>query len=83
MPGPAEARCYTFQESHNGTDLFNLDGGAKVAARIKLMDSIEAWKQQHRIRRARIGKVRYRCDEWNLDYLLPHHRCFAKARVCR
>ena len=78
----AHARCYTFQESHNGTDLFNPGGGAKTAATKKLMYSIEMWKQKKRIKRVRIGRVSTRCDPWNLDYLLPHHRCYAKARVC-
>ena len=82
IPERAEARCYTFQESHNGTDLFNLDGGAKTAAKIKLMESIEIWRAKRRIKRVRIGKVKYRCDPWNMDYILPHHRCYAKARVC-
>ncbi len=82
MPGQAEARCATFQASHNGTDLFNLDGGAKTAARKKLEYAAEQWQQKYRIKKLRYGKFRYRCDPWNLDYLLPHHRCYAKARVC-
>lgn len=82
VAGPAEARCYTFQESHNGTDLFNPGGGAKEAARIKLMESIEAWRQKKRLRKPRVGKVRYRCDPWNTEYILPHHRCYARARAC-
>ncbi len=79
---PAAARCYTFQESHNGTDLFNPDGGAKTAATIKLHESIELWRQKKRIKKVRIGKVKIKCDPWNMDYLLPHHRCYARARVC-
>ena len=79
---PAQARCYTFQESHNGTDLFNPGGGAKTAATKKLMYSIEMWKQKKRIKRVRIGKVSTKCDPWNVEYILPHHRCYAKARVC-
>lgn len=81
-PDIAEARCYTFQESHNGTDLFNPGGGAKEAARIKLMESIEQWRQKKRLKTPRVGKVIYRCDTWNLNYILPHHRCYAKARAC-
>ncbi len=81
-PDRAEARCYTFQESHNGTDLFNPDGGAKGSAKIKLLESIETWRQKKRIKKVRIGKVKIRCDPWNMDYLLPHHRCYARARVC-
>jgi hypothetical protein len=79
---PAAARCYTFQESHNGTDLFNPDGGAKTAATIKLHESIEQWRQKKRIKKVRIGKVKIKCDPWNMDYILPHHRCYARARVC-
>ncbi len=82
VSGTAQARCYTFQESHNGTDLFNPGGGAKVAAKIKLMESIEAWRQKKRLRKPRIGKIKYKCDPWNMDYLLPHHRCYARARAC-
>lgn len=81
-PDRAEARCYTFQESHNGTDLFNPGGGAKEAARIKLMESIEQWRQKKGLRSPRVGKISYRCDPWNLNYILPHHRCYAKARAC-
>jgi hypothetical protein len=82
-PEQAEARCYTFQESHNGTDLFNLDGGAKTAARIKLNTSIELWQKKMGIKKVRIGKVTIKCDPWNMDYILPHHRCYARARVCK
>jgi hypothetical protein len=81
-PPSAQARCYTFQESHNGTDLFNPAGGAKTAATKKLMHSIEGWRNKRGIRKVRIGKVSTRCDPWNMKYILPHHRCYAKARVC-
>lgn len=82
VPSISEARCYTFQESHNGTDLFNPGGGAKVAARIKLMESIEQWRMKKKLRKPRVGKISYRCDPWNMNYILPHHRCYARARVC-
>jgi len=82
VPDTALARCYTFQESHNGTDLFNPGGGAKEAARIKLMESINQWRQKKRLGSPRVGKISYRCDPWNMDYVLPHHRCYAKARAC-
>lgn len=78
---PAAARCYTFEESHNGTDMF-YPGGAAGTARSKLMESIEVWRQRKGIAKVRIGKVRTRCDKWNTDYILPHHRCYARARVC-
>jgi|GEM_PF-3005561 len=81
-PDRAEARCYTFQESHNGTDLFNPGGGAKEAARIKLMESIDQWRQKNGLSSPRVGKISYRCDPWNTNYILPHHRCYARARVC-
>ena len=79
---PAVARCYTFQESHNGTDLFNPDGGAKTAATIKLNSSVEQWQQKKGIKKVRMGKVTIKCKPWNVDYILPHHRCYARARVC-
>ena len=82
-PDSAEAgRCYTFKESHNGTDLFNPDGGAKTAATIKLNTSIELWQQKKGIKKVRIGKVTIKCDPWSIKYILPHHRCYARARVC-
>ncbi len=79
---PAAARCYTFQESHNGTDLFNADGGAKTAATIKLNTSIDLWRQKKGIKKVRIGKVTIKCDPWSIKFILPHHRCYARARVC-
>ncbi len=79
---PAAARCHSFQESHNGTDLFNMDGGAKTAATRKLLYSIEGWQQQKGIKKVRIGKVATRCEPWDVKYVLPHHRCYARARVC-
>ena len=79
---PAVPRCYTFQESHNGTDMFNPDGGAKTAATIKLNSSIELWQQKKRIKKVRIGRVRTKCGEWYIKYLMPHHTCTARARVC-
>ena len=82
-PDSAEARrCYTFKESHNGTDMFNPDGGAKTAATIKLNTSIELWQQKKGIKKVRIGKVKTKCGEWYVKYLLPHHTCTARARVC-
>jgi hypothetical protein len=81
-PERAEARCATFKASHNGTDLFNLDGGAKTAARKKLEYAAEQWQSKYKLKKLRYGKVSYRCDPWNMDYILPHHRCYAKARVC-
>ena len=80
----AEARrCYTFKAHHNGTDMFNPNGGAVETAKNKLLDSIEAWRQEKRIKRVRIGKIRTGCGEWYIMYALPHHTCTARARVCR
>ena len=83
-PDLAEARrCYTFKAHHNGTDMFNPNGGAVETAKNKLLDSIEAWRQEKRIKRVRIGKIRTGCGEWYIMYALPHHTCTARARVCR
>lgn len=79
---PADARCYTFEQSHNGTDLFNPAGGAKTAATRKLIYSVDVWKQKKGIKKVRVGKVKTRCEAWNMKYFLPHHRCYARARVC-
>ena len=82
-PDSAEARrCYTFQESHNGTDMFNPVGGAKTAATKKLNTSVELWQKKKGIKKVRIGKVKTKCGEWYIKYLLPHHTCTARARVC-
>jgi hypothetical protein len=79
----AHGGCYTFKASHNGTDMFNPNGGAVETAKNKLLDSIEAWRQEKRIKRVRIGKIRTGCGEWYIMYALPHHTCTARARVCR
>lgn len=78
----AQARCYWFKASHNGTDMFNPDGGAAGTARNKLMYSIEAWKTEKRKKRVRIGRVSTKCGDWYIKYLLPHKTCTARARVC-
>ncbi len=79
----AHGGCHTFKASHNGTDMFNPDGGAAATATNKLLYSIEAWRQEKRIKRVRIGKVRTKCGEWYIMYALPHHTCTARVRVCR
>ena len=81
-PAEAHGGCYTFKASHNGTDMFNPDGAVGTATN-KLLFSIEAWRQEKRIKRVRIGKVRTKCGEWYIMYALPHHTCTARARVCR
>ena len=62
---------------------FKPDGGAKATATGKLMESIEMWRRKKGYKRVRIGKVKIRCDPWTMVYILPHHRCYARARVCR
>lgn len=82
-PDTAEARrCYTFKASHNGTDAFH-PNGAVGTAKEKLIYAVDSWKQKHRIKRVRIGKIRSKCGEWYIKYFLPHHTCKVKARVCR
>ena len=82
-PEPAQARCTIFKASHNGTNMFNPFGGAKATATLKLMDFIEMWRRQKGYKRVRIGKVKTRCGPWNTVYILPHHWCYARVRVCR
>ena len=79
----SHSRCKTFRASHNGTDMLNPNGGAVETAKNKLLGSIEAWRQEKRIKRVRIGKIRTGCGEWYIMYALPHHTCTARARVCR
>jgi len=82
-PESAEARrCYTFKASHNGTDAFHPDGAAGTAKE-KLVFAVDSWKQKHRYKRVRIGKIRSKCGVWYIKYFLPHHTCTVKARVCR
>jgi len=81
-PRSAEAhRCHMFKASHNGTDMFNPEG-AIGTAKNKLLYAIDSWKQNKRISKVRIGKIRTKCSEWYIMYLLPHHTCTARARVC-
>ena len=79
----SHSRCKTFRASHNGTDMLNPNGGAVETAKNKLLRSIEFWRQEKRIKRVRIGKIKTKCGEWYIMYLLPHHTCTARARVCR
>ncbi len=80
-PEPAQARCRTFQASHNGTDMFN-PTGAVGAATNKLAWQVERWQSAKGIKRVRFGKVRTKCGKWFMKYGLPHKHCVAKARVC-
>lgn len=80
-PAPAEARCRTFQASHNGTDMFH-PTGAVGAATNKLVWQVERWRKQKGVARVRFGKIRTKCGDWFMKYGLPHKHCVAKARVC-
>ncbi len=83
MSDPAEARrCYAFEASHNGTDMFNPDGGAEGTAKNKLLYAIESWRREKGYKRVRIGRVKTKCGGWYIKYLLPHRTCTARARVC-
>jgi len=81
VPEHAEARCKTFEASHNGTDMF-YDDGAKGTAKNKLFWQVEQWRKEKGIKRVRFGRVRTKCGEWFMKYLLMHKKCTAKARVC-
>lgn len=80
-PVPAHAVCKTMQASHNGTDMFH-ETGAVGAAVNKLLNKVETIKAQNSGRRVRMGRVRTKCSDWFMKYLLPHRHCVAKARVC-
>ncbi|MDA7948510.1 MAG: hypothetical protein MPJ78_13675 [Hyphomicrobiaceae bacterium] len=78
---PAFAVCKTIQASHNGTDMFH-ETGATGAAQNKLMIKVNALRREMAPRRVRMGRVRTKCGQWFMKYLLPHKHCVAKARVC-
>lgn len=78
---PAEARCRTVTQSHNGTDLFYSDGAAGTAA-YKVRLAVEEWQKKRGIKKVRIGKINVSCGDWFMKYGLPHKHCLAKARVC-
>ena len=80
-PDRAEARCKTFNASHNGTDMF-YDSGTEGTVKNKLLWYVEQWQNEKGVKRVRIGRVRIKCGEWFVKYLLPHRNCKAKARVC-
>jgi hypothetical protein len=62
--------------------MFNPEG-AVGTARDKLLFGIEEWKRENGVKRVRIGKIRTKCGEWYMKYLLPHKTCTARARVCK
>ena len=79
----AEARCKVWTATHNGTDLFYPnDGGAAGTAANKLLWQVEQWKKEKGIKRVRVGKIRTKCGDWFIKYMLPHKHCVAKANVC-
>lgn len=80
-PDRAEARCKTFNASHNGTDMF-YDSGTEGTVKNKLLWYVEQWQNEKGVKRVRIGRVRIKCGEWFVKYMLPHRNCKAKARVC-
>lgn len=80
-PDRAEARCKTFEASHNGTDMF-YDDGTEGTVKNKLLWYVEQWQRENNVKRVRIGRVRIKCGDWFVKYLMPHRNCKAKARVC-
>lgn len=80
-PDPAQARCKTFNASHNGTDVF-YDDGTEGTAKNKLLWYVEQWQSEKNIKRVRIGRVSIKCGDWFMKYMLMHRNCKAKARVC-
>lgn len=83
MPTTAQAKCRTWTATHNGTNLiYPNQGGAAGTAANKLVWQVEQWKKEKGIKRVRIGKIRTKCGEYFIKYLLPHQHCIAKASVC-
>ena len=80
-PERAEARCKTFEASHNGTDMF-YDTGTEGTVKNKLLWYVEQWQKEKGIKRVRIGKIHVKCGDWFMLYLLPHRNCKATSRVC-
>lgn len=81
IPDPAHAACRNFEASHNGTNMFHPTGAVGAAVN-KLMSKVEDWKRQRGITKVRMTKVRTRCGDWFIKYMLPHRHCVAKARAC-
>jgi len=80
-PERAEARCKTFKASHNGTDMFYATG-TEGTVKNKLLFYVDQWQNEKGIKRVRVGKVRIKCGDWFVKYILPHRNCKARARVC-
>lgn len=77
----AHGRCKTFEASHNGTDMF-YDDGTEGTVKNKLLWYVEQWQKENNIKRVRIGRVRIKCGDWFVKYMLPHRNCKARANVC-
>ncbi len=80
-PELADARCKTFNASHNGTDMFYATG-TEGTVKNKLLSYVDQWQNEKGIKRVRVGRVRIKCGDWFVKYLLPHRNCKARARVC-
>ncbi len=80
-PEEAQARCKTFEASHNGTDFFYADG-TEGTVKNKLVWYVEQWQKEKGVKRVRYGKVHIKCGQWFVKYMLPHRNCKAKSRVC-
>lgn len=78
---PGHARCTMLEASHNGTDMFYDDGAAGTAEN-KLLAHVDRLKREKGVKRVRVGRIRTRCGDWFMKYMLPHKTCVAKARVC-
>ena len=78
---PAQARCVTVTQTHNGTDFFYSDGAEGTAA-YKVRLSVEEWQKKTGVKKVKIGKIKTTCGDWFIKYALPHKHCVAKARVC-
>jgi len=81
LPDRAQALCKTFKASHNGTDMF-YDTGTEGTVKNKLLSYVDQWQNEKGIKRVRVGRVRIKCGDWFVKYLLPHRNCKARARVC-
>lgn len=77
----AQARCKTFEASHNGTDMF-YDTGTEGTVQNKLLWYVEQWQKENNIKRVRVGRIRVSCGDWFVKYMLPHRNCKAKSTVC-
>jgi len=80
-PAQAHGRCKTFEASHNGTDMF-YDTGTEGTVQNKLLSYVDQWQKENGIKAVRIGKIKIKCGDWFVKYLLPHKNCKARARVC-